>query len=411
MQMSRVFYLEAGMGSDLAVTRLFEQRPLTFLLRLTAVLTMAFALSGCISVKPNYPRANYPVSRDTTAPPDRPTVGDQALGKYKIGSPYKIDGVWYVPADQPDYDEVGMASWYGDDFHNKLTANGEMFDMNAYSAAHKTLPMPSVVEVTNLDNGKKMLVRLNDRGPFVGDRIVDLSRAAAVALGFNQQGLAKVRVRYIGPAKLLGPTDVASGNTTAPSQQASAARPKIQISADTLAEQNLPPIPLSLAPRIPVPVPAPLPAPVPTVPMPGISSAPLPPLPMAAASPEPDYSPPAPEYAMQPIAPEPEMPALQAPTVQQPQAQPQAQAQSQTYPPQATGPYQVVVGAFASQVSATNLAQQLGGMGQASIVPVDRAGQTLYRVVVNGLADETQARVVQERAISMGLLDARMVRP
>ena len=145
-------------------------------------------MSGCASVKPFKTRANYPITlpkSSQTGQGAQPSLGDQALGKYKIGNPYQVDGVWYVPAEQPNYDEVGMASWYGDDFHSKLTANGEMFDMNAFSAAHKTLPMPSIVEVTNLENGQKMQVRVNDRGPFVGDRIIDLSRAAANALGFG----------------------------------------------------------------------------------------------------------------------------------------------------------------------------------------------------------------------------------
>lgn len=382
------------MRSDLVATWSVRLRALTHWLRVSALIGAALAVSGCISIKPFSHKANYPVSREGKVPPDRPTFGDQALGKYKIGNPYKIDGVWYVPADQPDYDDVGMASWYGGDFHNKITANGEMFDMNSFSAAHKTLPMPSIVEVTNLDNGKKLRLRVNDRGPFVGERVIDVSRAAAVALGFNQQGLAKVRVRYVGPAKLLGPSDVASGNTTSPSSPYYATNSEYQPSPDTMAEQDIAPIPLSLAPPVPAPVAGY------GSPSPGISSAPLPPLQNATNVAENDYSVPAqpPEYAVQSMAPEPEAPAA-------PQPQPQQ------YRPQATGPYQVVVGAFASQVSAENLAQQLAGMGQASLVPVDRGGQTLYRVVVNGLADETQARLVQDRAISMGLTDARMVRP
>jgi len=386
------------MRSDLVATWSFNQCALTHWLHISALVGVALAVSGCISIKPFSNKANYPASRESKVAPDRPTFGDQALGKYKIGNPYKIDGVWYVPADQPDYDDVGMASWYGGEFHNKLTANGEMFDMNAFSAAHKTLPMPSIVEVTNLDNGKKLRLRINDRGPFVGERIIDVSRAAAVALGFNQQGLAKVRVRYIGPAKLLGPSDVASGNTPAPSSPYYATNPEYQPSPDTMAEQDIAPIPLGLAP------PAPTPAPMYGQSSSGISATQLPPLQNATTVSDNQYAAQtqAPEYAVQSIAPEPEVPA---PTQSQPQPRPQQ------YTPPATGPYQVVVGAFASQASAQALAQQLGGMGRASLVPVDRAGQTLYRVVVNGLSDETQARIVQERAISMGLTDARMVRP
>jgi rare lipoprotein A len=114
--------------------------------------------------------------------------------------PYQINGRWYYPAEQPDYDEVGLASWYGDQFHNHYTADGEVFDMNLMSAAHKTLPLPCLVEVTNLANGRKMVVRVNDRGPFIDGRIIDLSKAAAKELGFYGQGVTQVRVRYVGPA-------------------------------------------------------------------------------------------------------------------------------------------------------------------------------------------------------------------
>ena len=121
---------------------------------------------------------------------------------YKVGKSYKVNGKWYHPEEDPSYSKVGVASWYGEQFHGRLTANGEIFDMNRLSAAHTTLPMPSMVEVTNLENGRSITVRLNDRGPFVGDRIIDMSREAARRLGFEHQGTAKVRVRYVGPAPL-----------------------------------------------------------------------------------------------------------------------------------------------------------------------------------------------------------------
>ena len=121
---------------------------------------------------------------------------------YKIGSPYEIDGRWYYPQEDPTYDQVGLASWYGSQFQGKPTANGEIFDKARLSAAHKTLPLPSLVEVHNLENGRSAILRVNDRGPFVDDRIIDLSQAAATMLGFENKGLAKVRVRYVEPAEL-----------------------------------------------------------------------------------------------------------------------------------------------------------------------------------------------------------------
>lgn len=120
----------------------------------------------------------------------------------KVGSPYQINGVWYHPATVSEYEVVGTASWYGRPFHGRLTSNGELFDMDAFTAAHPTLPLPSLVEVTNLANGRSMVLRVNDRGPFVKNRVIDLSRAAARELGFEHLGLARVHVTYLGPAGL-----------------------------------------------------------------------------------------------------------------------------------------------------------------------------------------------------------------
>lgn len=117
-------------------------------------------------------------------------------GYYKVGSPYEIDGQLYYPKEDPKYSEVGVASWYGSDFHGKSTANGELFDKNKLTAAHRTLPMPSIVKVTNLENGKTLRVRVNDRGPFSDNRIIDLSEGAAKKLGVWGPGTAKVKVEF-----------------------------------------------------------------------------------------------------------------------------------------------------------------------------------------------------------------------
>ncbi len=125
-------------------------------------------------------------------------------GNFKLGSPYKVAGRWYVPREEPGYDRKGTGSWYGDDFHGRKTANGEIFDMHALTAAHPTLPLPSYAHVTNLATGRTILVRVNDRGPYVSDRIIDLSHASARALGYENRGHATVRVRYAGRAPLNG---------------------------------------------------------------------------------------------------------------------------------------------------------------------------------------------------------------
>ena len=137
------------------------------------------------------------------------------LGAYKVGSPYQISGVWYYPKEDTFYDETGIASWYGHDFHGNSTANGERYDMDALTAAHRTLPMPTIVRVTNLENGRSIRLRVNDRGPYARGRIIDLSRRAAQLLGFQDRGTARVRVQFegrgeVGAAPPQGDVEIAS---------------------------------------------------------------------------------------------------------------------------------------------------------------------------------------------------------
>ena len=151
------------------------------MVRRTAVLGLGLLAAACASTPERRPELPSPAS-----------VG-------RVGKPYQVNGRWYAPAHQPDYDAVGQASWYGAEHQGRPTALGEPFNRRSLSAAHTTLPLPSRVEVTNLENGRRPQVRVNDRGPFVPGRIIDLSEAAAEALGFRAQGLARVRVRYLGP--------------------------------------------------------------------------------------------------------------------------------------------------------------------------------------------------------------------
>jgi rare lipoprotein A len=156
--------------------------------RTTAAVTVLAALTaGC---------ATGPEDNTVTVPPN--------AGVYKVGAPYQIGDTWYYPSEQPDYDETGIASWYGPTFYGRSTANGEHFDAGALTAAHRTLPMPVNVRVTNLDNGKSLIVRVNDRGPFAKGRIIDLSERAATLLGYKQQGTARVRVTFVSRADLKG---------------------------------------------------------------------------------------------------------------------------------------------------------------------------------------------------------------
>jgi rare lipoprotein A len=128
-------------------------------------------------------------------------------GNYSVGKPYNINGRTYVPSENPSYRAEGIASWYGPDFHGRQTANGEVYDMHAISAAHTTMPLPSYARVTNLDNNRSIIVRVNDRGPYARNRVIDLSIGTAKALDFYGRGLARVRVEYVGRAPIAGTDD------------------------------------------------------------------------------------------------------------------------------------------------------------------------------------------------------------
>lgn len=140
------------------------------------------------------------VSPRVTNNPNPPRGG----GRYQVGQPYTVRGKTYVPQHDPNYQASGSASWYGSDFHGRRTANGEIFSANAITAAHPTLPLPSYVRVTNQDNGRSLVVRVNDRGPYVSGRIIDLSYRAASMLGYVNNGSANVSVEYVGQAPLEG---------------------------------------------------------------------------------------------------------------------------------------------------------------------------------------------------------------
>ncbi len=151
-----------------------------------AGLLLAAIAAGCVTPPPGQPKVSVPAN----------------AGVYRVGQPYQIGGVWYYPREQPDYDETGIASWYGPGFYGNFTADGEMFTSKDLTGAHKTLPLPVNVRVTNLENGQSLVVRVNDRGPFAAGRIIDLSERAARLLGFYEKGTAKVRVQYVARADM-----------------------------------------------------------------------------------------------------------------------------------------------------------------------------------------------------------------
>ena len=166
-------------------------------------LTLANCSNGYMAGKID-PRYGVAASARAVAPGERVPKGG---GVYRIGKPYEVAGRTYVPGEDINYGAIGLASWYGDDFHGRYTANGEIFDMNSISAAHPTLPLPSYVRVTNLTNNRSIIVRVNDRGPYVGGRIIDVSVKTAQLLGFHGNGVTRVKVEYVGRAPLEGSDD------------------------------------------------------------------------------------------------------------------------------------------------------------------------------------------------------------
>ncbi|WP_269466289.1 septal ring lytic transglycosylase RlpA family protein [Tardibacter chloracetimidivorans] len=172
----------------------------------------------------------------------------------KVGNPYQVLGQWYYPRDDRDYDQTGIASWYGPKFHGLSTANGETYDMDRVSAAHKTLPLPSYVEVTNLENGRRIIARVNDRGPFVGDRVIDLSRRSAELLDVVRKGTARVRVRRVYPPEDVRLALRGGGKSAGAVQMASAAPKPVRQPVPAPISQTAAPTPVAADVMTPAPV-------------------------------------------------------------------------------------------------------------------------------------------------------------
>jgi rare lipoprotein A len=298
----------------------------------------------------------------TTPPPETTTSSLPSRGgAYRVGQPYQINGVWYYPREQPDYDETGVASWYGPDFDGRPTADGEMYDMNGLSAAHPTLPLPVNVRVTNLDNGKSIVLRVNDRGPFVNGRIIDVSKHAAELLGFYAQGTAKVRVTYLGRADLPNgqkPTETPPEIVTA---VAAAPSGKVQMASLDVPQGAIA-----------------VPSPVQT---------------RAMAMPAPAQS--------RPIA-----QPLSAAHPVDPAREPTGQVT--TVPVPAVTHLYVQAGTFSNFANANRLMERFASAG-VSISRVDRNGKPLYRVRTGPFDDLETANAALARLIGLGNNDAQIV--
>ncbi|MGZ3273333.1 MAG: septal ring lytic transglycosylase RlpA family protein [Caulobacteraceae bacterium] len=328
-----------------------------------------------------------------------PVAGVETQGKpserytgYRVGQPYQVRGVWYYPKEQPNYDEIGIASWYGEAFHNRYTADGEVFDMSLPSAAHATLPLPSLVEVTNLANGKTLVVRVNDRGPFVDGRIIDLSKDAATELGFVAAGVTKVRVRYVGRASDPGGMAARQVIAAAPKAPAAKTAPSrlVQL-ADTGAPKASADYDYSAAPKRPIPYSQLAQA----QPARAVQT----PAPTAAAASVPAQ---APAYATtgaltlasQPL---PDVDTLLA-------AGPPTRAM-----PAAPAAYELQAGTFATEDSARRFASGLTGGGLPEVQVVHDGAGVVYQVVVHGLASPTDAAAARNEAIALGATRAQII--
>lgn len=302
-------------------------------------------------------------------------TGATGGGYYKVGDPYKIDGEWYYPAEDENYDNEGIGSWYGPNFHGKPTANGEVFDQNLITAAHPTLPMPIYARVTNLENGRSLVVRINDRGPFARDREIDLSRRSAELLGYLNQGTARVRVQYLRRAPLDGDLPdiqtVTAGDSfvAPPPEQPSDRTPVAAI--PTQAVQVA-----SLASAIPVAGAGTLLS---------TDMAPIPDAPLAAAALVPS--------------------SLPAVTPAAAQAVPLQQAPVGVIIP---GTY-VQAGAFANLANAEALKVQLADLGPVNIHPINVNGTELYRVRLGPTANPEAANSLLQQVSGRGHRGARVI--
>jgi peptidoglycan lytic transglycosylase len=341
---------------------------------LPVVVALGLALAGCASSGPKV--AGHHFHR----PPGQPVYRAE---------PYQVKGVWYTPRVDYGYDETGTASWYGPGFDQQLTADNEVYDMNGLSAAHKTLPLPSVVQVTNLQNGRSLRLRVNDRGPFVDGRIIDLSRRAAQLLGFETIGTAPVRVTIlreesiqVAQAAMHGETGrvmLAQAPPPATSEPAPAPRPVMQVAAagppSLRAAEVIGAPPAAISPPA-APPPSPAPAAPPVV---AASSGTWPTL-IAPAHAETLHPPLA---ALPPLAAKP--------------------------PVRPSGRIFIQAGTFAVPENAQRVRARIAALGSVEIERIASHGTDLYRVRLGPVASEAAAARLLGKVVDGGYPGARVV--
>lgn len=329
----------------------------SILRRLSVLVCATFVLGAC---------AETQFIMATAKRLDKQSSGSQ--GRYKVGKPYQIGGVWYYPKEDWTYDHTGIASWYGPNFHGKATANGEVFDQWAVTAAHKTLPMPSLVRVTNLENGRSLVVRINDRGPYKPGRIIDLSRRSAQLLDIESKGTAKVRVQVLTNESRALAERAKAGQTQL-------ARADTPIQGDTVMARE---------PVVSQHLPAPKPAPASTTAP--VAQAPITPAPVEVAT-------------TQPVT----------PVTTGTEYGTGAQGSVSLVPVAGTPRVYVQAGAFSNPDNAERVRRRLVQVGQVAVTPVEVNGRQLYRVRVGPLDNVTQADRTLAQVIDAGYQGARTI--
>ncbi|QQR68785.1 MAG: septal ring lytic transglycosylase RlpA family protein [Alphaproteobacteria bacterium] len=310
--------------------------------------------------------------------------GGAGRGAWRVGEPYQINGMWYTPREDYTYDQTGVASWYGPGFNGRMTANGEIYDENEITAAHPTLPMPSLVRVTNLGNSRSVVVRINDRGPFKEGRMIDLSRRGAQLLGFEQSGTARVRVQIMAQESRAIADAARKAGSAQPDGPMVAAAPRTAVQSQVLA-----PPPPSAGAMVARSVPAAVVAP-PSVPVvsdiPSVSAddLDLPEAPLAAS----------PARVLK-------LPSKPRSMTTAAQPAPKASASKDGYFIQA--------GSFSDSGNANRFGQRLGHMGAVDVARTQVGGRTFYRVRLGPFSSMNQAQSLLPRVKAAGGDGARIV--
>lgn len=290
-------------------------------------------------------------------------------GQYKVGKPYQVNGTWYTPKEDWEYIEVGTASWYGDEFHGRKTANGDRFDKNQLTAAHRTLPMPSLIRVTNLTNGRTAVLRVNDRGPFTRGRILDVSHAAARVLGFEGQGTAQVKVELLAEesrrlAQEMGvklPDQLPRRDPLVDMQTSSLAQP---VQAVETVELEAPPTTTQAHAVISEPV--------------SVFSTP----------------------------PDPSGKVISAAPPDEPMPMPRGNFGA---PAESGSGVFIQVGSFSKIENVERLKDRLQNLGHVQVVTLEKNGKKLYRVRLGPLQNEQQARSLRDKIADLGIMDAKII--